>query len=56
MKRVVHKAKDFTEADRWDVHQQKVMTVEERQAAAKELKERAYGKDRPDVREVERRR
>lgn len=54
MKRIVHKSKNYEEADRWDKRQQKQMTPEERQAAAKELKRRVYGENPPDVRESER--
>ena len=52
IKRVVHKAKNFQEAEEWDILQNIRMTPEERQAAAKELKIRVYGKKTPDVREV----
>jgi len=54
MKRIVHKSKDYEEAERWDIKQQKEMTSQERQAAAKELKRRVYGENPPDVREAER--
>ncbi len=50
----VHIAKGFEEADQWDVQQQLAMTPEERQAAARELRRRVYGKDCPDIRESER--
>ena len=51
MERIVRKSRTFEEADRWDVEQHTSMTPEERQRAAKELRERAYGKQPPDVRE-----
>jgi len=54
MKRIVHKSKNYKDADWWDIKQQKEMTPEERQAAAKELKRRVYGENPPDVREAER--
>lgn len=54
MKRIVHKASNFKEADQWDIEQQAKMTIDERLAAAKELKRRVYGMDVPDVREAER--
>jgi hypothetical protein len=54
MERVVHKAKNFEHARRWDVAQQLAMTPEERQAVARELKRRAFGGENPDVREAER--
>jgi len=44
MKRVYHKAKDYNEAELWDILQNLQMTSEERQEAAKTLRERAYGK------------
>lgn len=43
MKRVINKAKNFKEAERWDIIQQIAMTAEERQHAAQELRNRAYG-------------
>ncbi len=55
IKRVVHKAKNFQEAEDWDILQHIRMTPEERQAAAKALRIRVYGKNAPDVREVYRR-
>jgi hypothetical protein len=51
IKRVVHKAKNFQEAEEWDILQNIRMTPEERQAAAKELKIRFYGENVPDVRD-----
>jgi hypothetical protein len=52
MERIVRKSQGFEQADRWDVEQQTSMTPEERQEVARELRERAYGKDVPDVREA----
>ncbi len=51
MKRIVNKAKNFREAERWDILQQITMTAEERQRAAQELRKRVYGTDssRADV-------
>jgi len=40
MKTIVHKSRSFKEADKWDIHQQKAMTPEERQRIAREIKER----------------
>ena len=54
MEREAHKCTSFAEADRWDKEQQWKMTPDERLAAAKELRDRAYGTDAPDVREAER--
>lgn len=51
MKRIVHKAKSFQEAEAWDIAQHIQMTPEERQKAAKKLKDRFYGKNVPDVRD-----
>ncbi len=51
MKRVVKISKSFEEADEWDIEQQINMTPQERQKAAKELKERVYGENAEDVRE-----
>ena len=50
MERVVHKATSFEEADRWDVEQQISMSAEERQRAARVLKDRAFPSDAKDVR------
>lgn len=50
MERVVHKARSHAEARRWDIEQQVRMTVQERQRAARQLKERAYPADSKDVR------
>jgi len=43
MERVINKAKNFREAEQWDIHQQIAMTAEERQLAARELQMRVYG-------------
>lgn len=51
MKPIVHKAKNFREAEAWDIEQQIRMRPEERQRIAKYLKERYYGKNPPDVRD-----
>jgi len=56
MDREVHKARSFAEAERHDREQQWRMTPDERLLAAAELRDRAYGKDCPDVREAERQR
>ena len=54
MERIVHKARGFQQAEEWDVEQQVRMTPDERQLAARELKERVYGAHAPDVRESHR--
>lgn len=51
MKRIFHKAKNFKDAENWDIHQHLSMTTEERQEVAKALRERAYGRKTIDVRE-----
>ena len=51
MKPIVHKATGFQDADAWDIAQHIQMTPEERQKAAKELRDRFYGKNAPDVRD-----
>jgi predicted Fe-S protein YdhL (DUF1289 family) len=51
MKRVFHKARDFKEAEEWDIFQQVKMTPEERQKVATQLREKVYGKNAPDVRD-----
>lgn len=48
--RSFHKATSFAAARRWDILQQISLTPEERQRAAKELKQRVFGKHAPDVR------
>jgi len=54
MKRVIHIAKNFQQAEQWDIKQQTEMSAEERQAIATELKKRVYGSHPPDVREAPR--
>ena len=51
MEKIVKISKSFKEAEEWDIEQQINMTPQERQRAAKELKERVYGKDVKDVRD-----
>lgn len=51
MEPIVHKARNFREAEAWDIEQQIRMTPEERQEIAKELREKYYGKNAPDVRD-----
>jgi len=50
MKKIVHKAKNHKEAEIWDVTQQIMMSAQERQHIAKELKKRFYGNITPDIR------
>ena len=51
MKRIFHKAKNFKDEENWDIFQHLQMRSEERQEAAKELRERVYGKKTIDVKE-----
>lgn len=52
MERIVHIAKSHAEAREWDVKQAISMTPDERQAIAKVLKNRVFGKEVVDVREA----
>jgi len=54
MERIVHIAKSHEEARAWDIEQATSMTPEKRQAIAKKLKVRAYGKDVRDVKQSHR--
>ncbi|GAB4335082.1 MAG: hypothetical protein Kow0037_14430 [Calditrichia bacterium] len=51
MKRIVHKAKNYREAEEWDILQQVRMSPEERQKIALALKRKVYGSRNLDVRE-----
>jgi len=51
MKRVVHKAKNSSDAEKCDIIQHISMTAEERQRISRLLKIKYYGKSNPDVRE-----
>jgi hypothetical protein len=55
MKKIVHKSRNFKEAEEWDILQQIKMTPEERQDIALALRKRVYGEKSPDVREVHQR-
>jgi len=52
MKRVVNIAKNFKEAEEWDIIQQINMTQRERQRIAKELKKKAFGKKVKNIRKL----
>ena len=52
MKQIVKKSKNFRDAEEWDIEQHTKMSSEERQKAAKKLRERVYGKNPPDIRKV----
>jgi hypothetical protein len=43
MKRIANIAKNFKEAEEWDIEQQINMTTQERMEAARVLRERFYG-------------
>ena len=51
MKRVVHISKSHEEAREWDIEQAVSMTPAERQAVAKELRDRVYGDKAIDIKE-----
>ena len=51
MEPIVHKSKNFQEAEKYDIQQHTKMASSERQAAAKKLRERYFGKNVPDVRD-----
>ncbi|HUU05217.1 MAG TPA: hypothetical protein VMZ49_04970 [Patescibacteria group bacterium] len=48
--RSFNKTMNFSEAEHWDILQQISMTSEQRQRAAKELKQRVFGKHALDIR------
>ena len=50
MKRIIHKARNFQEAEKYDIKQHTEMSSSERLSAAKKLRDRYYGKNPPDVR------
>jgi len=50
MERILNKAKNSNEAEKWDILQQIKMSPEERMKVAKELKKKFYGNNPPDVR------
>jgi hypothetical protein len=52
MKTILHKARNFQEAEAWDIEQQIRLTSLERQKIAKLLKVRYYGENTPDVRYI----
>jgi hypothetical protein len=51
MERIVHIARSFAEADKWDIRQQMAMTPQERMRVAKAIKERMFPGKNPDIRE-----
>ena len=55
MERIAHKSRGAEEAKAWEIAQYRKMTLAERLRTARVLKERAYPRPRPDVRECHRR-
>jgi hypothetical protein len=53
MEREVHKSRSFEAAAAWDRRQQQAMTPDQRFEVVRILRERVFGADAPDVREVE---
>ena len=51
MERICKKSKNYKEAEEWDIEQQLRMTPEERQAAAKVLRERVFGHKTEDIKD-----
>jgi len=49
---VVHVAHSFEEARAWEIEQEIRLTPAERQAIARALRERVFGTNAPDVRDV----
>ncbi len=52
MERIFKISSSFEEAEKWEIEQEIKMSPEERQEAARILKERFYGKNAPDVRDI----
>jgi hypothetical protein len=52
MERIVKVAKNYQEAEDWDILQHIQMTPAERQQVVTELKRRVYGQQCPDIRKV----
>lgn len=50
MVRILNKARNHKEAEKWDIRQQVNLTSDERKRIALELKRKFYGRRRPDVR------
>ena len=52
MERIVNISKNFEEARQWEIEQSLAMTPDERMAAVRDLIQRVYGKNQPDVRDI----
>jgi len=50
MKRIVHKTRDFKEAEEYDIMQHRMLTPEQRQRISYLLKIRVYGRKWHDIR------
>jgi len=51
MEPISHKSKNFKEAEKYDIKQHNQMSPSERQSVAKNLRERYFGKNPPDLRD-----
>jgi len=51
MERVVRKCSSFKESEQQDIEYYVKLSVDERQAIARELKRRAFGDNTPDIRQ-----
>jgi hypothetical protein len=52
MERIAHKARSYAAARRWEIEQYASLAPDERRRIAKALRDRVYGRSRPDVRDV----
>jgi len=53
MRRIVHKYKDFQQANVREIELQIALTAEQRQYIAKQLRQRTYGKKTQDVKDTD---
>jgi len=56
MERIVRKFSSFKESEQQDIEYYVKLSVDERQAIARELKRRAFGYNTPDIRQYHNRR
>jgi predicted Fe-S protein YdhL (DUF1289 family) len=52
VERVADKARGFDAARAWEIAQYSAMTPDERRKVARQLRDRVYGTNRPDVRDA----
>ncbi len=52
MQRIGHKARGFDEAHQWELEQYRHMSPDERRRVAKQLRDRVWGTNCPDVRDA----